>query len=447
MENPKSMKKSESLTVVVVSLASPKPGSGGPDGFAYILLRALAEYKHEGLSVFSWTVNTCRLVPVETTIDVERYFCGPRRPSRKHQAAEVVRELFSRHSRYGFIGHGIVEWGREWTLAQNVRRMRGAFAEFVREHPRILMHAQGPEAAYAATQLCAPHPEVQLVHTEHSKGGFREIEQWSGPHIKSWRVARTIQKYYARSFARAERIVFPSRGAYSLFCEYSPLPDGVRKKVEIVYTGLCLPPAPPIPARSDIFRMFSIAEHFPEKGLDRLLRALGRLPREVGRNWRLEVAGGFTNLTPELTFLRNSLNLQSKVDFLGRLDHQATLEKLAAADLFVSFPRVIVFDLALLEAMAYGKPIITSSLTGNIEALGEDYPLYVSTEEDMSKAIYQCMNGDIPLEEISRTNCTRLKERFTDQEMATAYMELYKICFAVTGHRLPAAAEVEVSHG
>jgi glycosyltransferase involved in cell wall biosynthesis len=99
----------------------------------------------------------------------------------------------------------------------------------------------------------------------------------------------------------------------------------------------------------------------PQKGLDILLRAVPHVPRA-----RFVIAGD----GPERSRLEaqaRAAGVLARVSFLGR--RADVPELLAASDLFVLPSLYEGSSLALLEAMAAGKPVVTSAIAGTNELL------------------------------------------------------------------------------
>lgn len=99
--------------------------------------------------------------------------------------------------------------------------------------------------------------------------------------------------------------------------------------------------------------------HRHYKGVDVLLRAMTQLPAEI----RLIVAGDGP-LRTAWQDLAVALELEGRVDFVGRVDDAALHRLYASADAVVlpSTSRAEAFGLVLLEAMAAGVPAVTTEV-------------------------------------------------------------------------------------
>jgi glycosyltransferase involved in cell wall biosynthesis len=109
-----------------------------------------------------------------------------------------------------------------------------------------------------------------------------------------------------------------------------------------------------------------------KKGLDILIRAVARLPRDAGV--RLVLAGpDDEGLGPALRRLVDDLDLGGRVFFTGMLDGDALRAGLAAADVWALPSHSENFGLAVAEALAAGLPTVISpgvNLARDAEAAG-----------------------------------------------------------------------------
>jgi glycosyltransferase involved in cell wall biosynthesis len=131
--------------------------------------------------------------------------------------------------------------------------------------------------------------------------------------------------------------------------------------------------------------LFSVAENTPvilcvgslgpAKGHDTLLRAISLVPDVV------LVVAGVGQLSEQLQVFAESLGIASRVQFLGRRGDVPQLLK--AADLYVQPSRWEGCSLAMLEAMAAGKPIIASNIPGLAQVVGEAGLLHPVGDADM----------------------------------------------------------------
>ena len=129
----------------------------------------------------------------------------------------------------------------------------------------------------------------------------------------------------------------------------------------------------PSPASPTPPLILSIGRLRTKKGLDTLVEACGLL-RDRGRSFACEIIGYGPEKAP-LATLTASLQLGDRVRLLGKMPHDAVLDRLRAARLFAlpcridpdgdrdGIPNVI------LEAMAMGVPVVSTSVSGVPEVI------------------------------------------------------------------------------
>jgi glycosyltransferase involved in cell wall biosynthesis len=133
------------------------------------------------------------------------------------------------------------------------------------------------------------------------------------------------------------------------------------------------------------------------KGLDNLIRAFSITSKTV-RDARLVVVGG-GELADNNRRLANNLGLEEKVIFAGSVSEELLPKYYAACDLFVLPSRDSSegYGLALLEAMASGKPAIGSRVGGIVDVIrDQETGLLVQPNEPegLAKAITELLQHD-----------------------------------------------------
>ena len=120
-------------------------------------------------------------------------------------------------------------------------------------------------------------------------------------------------------------------------------------------------------------------------------------------------------------------NETENVIFTGFLDHKKYLEKLNECDCLILLSETEQFPISILEAMALGKPIITTPVGGTPEfCLNMRNAVYVKRDPNdvVEKILYLYKNPDLR-KEISRNNLQDVK-RFDWGNIVDKYLELYE---------------------
>jgi D-inositol-3-phosphate glycosyltransferase len=118
--------------------------------------------------------------------------------------------------------------------------------------------------------------------------------------------------------------------------------------------------------------LLQLGRMVPRKGVETVVRALGRLSRDHGVCARLLIVGGESecpdpHTTPEIGRLRTiaeSEGVADRVSFVGRRGRDALRWFFSAADIFVSTPWYEPFGITPVEAMACGTPVVGSNVGG-----------------------------------------------------------------------------------
>lgn len=236
---------------------------------------------------------------------------------------------------------------------------------------------------------------------------------------------RTAYRPLARMvLRRAGAIVVPSRAHLALSTELT----GFEHKTHIIPFGVdherweIVPPPPPGGPPRAIF----IGRLVAYKGLDILLRALEQVPE-----LRLDIIGS----GPEgarLRTLAQALAITDRVRWYGEYPDDDLPRRMADAD-FLVLPSVTVqemFGLVVLEAMAAGRPVITTAVPSAVREVnvpgktGLEVPL--RDVRALAKAL-ETLSFDAPLRRrLGEAGRQRVKEQFTQTVMAERHLELYE---------------------
>lgn len=236
---------------------------------------------------------------------------------------------------------------------------------------------------------------------------------------------RSIYRPVTRLVLRqAEAIVVPSRAHLALSNELI----GYEGKVEIIPFGIdqtrweMVPPTPPGAAPRAIF----IGRLVAYKGLDILLRALERVP-----DLRLDVVGVGPE-GPRLRTLAQALAITDRVRWYGEYPDEDLPRRMADAD-FLVLPSVTVeemFGLVVLEAMAAGRPVITTAVPSAVREVnapgvtGLEVPL--RDVAALAQALETLSHDPARRRKMGEAGRKRVVERFTQAAMAEKHIELYE---------------------
>jgi glycosyltransferase involved in cell wall biosynthesis len=223
---------------------------------------------------------------------------------------------------------------------------------------------------------------------------------------------------------RARAVVVPSRAHLALSRELR----GFESKVEVIPFGIdhtrweVVPPPPPGAPPRAIF----IGRLVAYKGLDILLRALEQVP-----DLRLDIVGSGPE-GPRLRTLAQALAITDRVRWYGEYPDADLPRRMADAD-FLVLPSVTVeemFGLVVLEAMAAGRPVITTALPSAVREVnvpgvtGLEVPLRdIAALARALETLSREPERRIAMGEAGRK---RVTEQFTQTAMAEKHIQLYQ---------------------
>jgi UDP-glucose:(heptosyl)LPS alpha-1,3-glucosyltransferase len=269
-------------------------------------------------------------------------------------------------------------WGIE-RHALGPHRSRTAFADAAAGHlARLRLDVVHDTGAGYACDVFQPHGGSRIASFEQN---LLLVPRWLRP-IKR-RLAQWLPRYREftrlaqRQYARDGRIVLALSNmvAQDLKWHYGVPPEQLR----IVYNGVDVDRFAPSRAewmrgpvrrrlrvRNEELLLLIVAHNFALKGVATVIRAVGRLLRE-GIPVRLAVAGG--KRAGRYCRLAVRCGAGDAVEFLGSVDDAAPLY--AAADVYVQPTWYDPCSLVVLEALATGRPVITSRYNGAGELITE----------------------------------------------------------------------------
>lgn len=163
------------------------------------------------------------------------------------------------------------------------------------------------------------------------------------------------------------------------------------------------------------------------KGHHVLLRALaGALLARKAAPLRLVVTGGGEE-EGALRALSAELGLSERITWLGRRDDAARLMR--ALDLFVLPSEIEAMPLTILEAMAAGLPVLSTSIFGIPEVVveGETGRLVRPNDpEELARALLRITSDRAALEAMGAAGRRRFEERFTVERMVRETAHVYR---------------------
>jgi len=183
--------------------------------------------------------------------------------------------------------------------------------------------------------------------------------------------------------------------------------------------------------------LLQLGRMVPRKGVDNVIRALGRL-RADERKIRLVVVGGNSDqpdpsLTPEIGRLQQVAReegIAHRVQFVGRKDRLVLPFYYAAADLFITTPWYEPFGITPLEAMACGIPVVGSRTGGVKYSIAEGKTGFLVPPKDpdsLARKISQLLDNPLLAEKMGRNGIRRVHKLFTWKKISQQIADVYEL--------------------
>lgn len=260
---------------------------------------------------------------------------------------------------------------------------------------------------------------VPVVVTPHESLTDYDIEVASRSRPKRL-LKKVLRRFYLRT---VDRIIFMSE------LEEHDTWTADRETV-LVSHAVCegaVSPGQKAPDREEgPLRIGFLGRNIPKKGIDRLIRSLGREP---DRKWQLLIAGppGSAEFREEQDKLSDEMGVRDRVHWLGFLDSRGSL--FGRIDVLAMPSAYEGFGMVSAEAMSHGVPVIVPRRSGVAEIVGEYDAGIVIDEPDTDHLFEALSRFDSERDqwpELSRNGIRAVEERLTYAAYGSAVSRLYR---------------------
>ncbi len=249
-------------------------------------------------------------------------------------------------------------------------------------------------------------------------------------------VGKGIASYVANAYnttalkfllKRAKKIIV----SHYSYIDFSPHLHSYEKKIEIIPAGVDIERFKPRENEVEYTVFFlSLLDGFHRyKGLDYLLEAMNVVKKEIPGT-KLKVGGG-GKLLGYYKEKAASLDLKENVDFVGYVPNERIPDHYRNCNLFV-LPSISArqegFGIVLLEAMACGKPVVTTDIVGVAEDI-KKYNTGVVVKPMDTKALADAIIRILQNKKEAKTMGTRgrklVEEKYTWENICKAVEDIY----------------------
>ena len=209
---------------------------------------------------------------------------------------------------------------------------------------------------------------------------------------------------------------------------------GFNQQVVVVPLGTTVEPLKPVKDKASRTLLF-VGRIYPVKALDRLIEAFARVPKTMRQGWRLRLVGpNQAGHQKTLEALVQSLGLEGCIEFLGPKFGEELDREYNACDCLALVSHTENFGATVVDAMAHGKPVITSDKTPWREVVERKCGWWVSNEPDnLSVALGEMMSlSDDERRQMGANGRRLVEEKYTwdavVKEMVKGYERISCIC-------------------
>lgn len=258
------------------------------------------------------------------------------------------------------------------------------------------------------------------------------VVTWHSDIIKQKRILKLYKPFLMRFLKKVDVILTTS----PQMIDNSPFLSKFKDKCKVVPSGIDVTPFINITDKQ-IEKIQALRKKYGQ----RIVFFMGRLVYYKGISYLIDamkdinaklLIAGTGNLQQELKEKVKEMGIINKVEFLGRLDDEEVPLFYHACDIFVlpSIENSEAFGLVQLEAMACGKPVISTNLPTGVPFVNQHNKTGIIVEpknsEQLKKAInYLLDNRNIRMQfgECARK---RVINKFTKEVMANRIYDIYK---------------------
>lgn len=160
----------------------------------------------------------------------------------------------------------------------------------------------------------------------------------------------------------------------------------------------------------------------PAKGIAELLQAWNDIPKEISREWKLEIIGPYN----KEYFDTFKTNIDDNIVFVGELKHNQALKRLNLSSAFVLPSYTEGFPNSVLEAMALGKTVIATDVGAIPQMLSDGCGIVVKAKDvdELKSALIKVMTENV--DEFGVNALNKVKKEYEISKVVEQYIKLWR---------------------
>jgi glycosyltransferase involved in cell wall biosynthesis len=238
-----------------------------------------------------------------------------------------------------------------------------------------------------------------------------------------WHHRLVLKPSVAKTLRQANALVAVSQHTRDTICAVFQQEWPIRVIPNGIDTNRFRPnPSEPVPAELNQSKgrvvLFFSGNPSHRKGADLFVPVM----KQLGSEFELRATGGLRSASASLFDAPN-------IRWLGRLSEDALIQQIKAADISFQPSRREGFGLSILEAMACGKPVVSSNVSAIPEVLEHEKGGYLcepGSVDQLVNAIRRLAHSETLRRQMGQFNRRVVEEKFTLDRMAREYQAVYQ---------------------
>lgn len=296
-----------------------------------------------------------------------------------------------------------------WNLAfPTIAELKKVFIEEKIDVVHLILPMSGSVIAIIAARAL----KIKIVAHSHSQPENLFMEM---PKIIQPVLGNIWNSYLSWVYAKSKILIYPSEMARTLLEKLNnknhpsvvisngiDLEEFKNKNVGDFYQRFNIP--------KNKIKLLFVGRLFPEKSIDTLIKAMPYILSEHADTHLLIVGGG--HLRNKLESLVDKLNIKNNVTFLGLVSEEDKIHAYNAGDVFILPSLAELEGMAVLEAMACGKPIIISDAEMSASRYfvdGNGFLFKTKDEKDLANQTLKLVTNDALRKKMSLASLEKIK--------------------------------------